>query len=118
MKEKLQALQTFWSGFGMPALAEGETPPEGRSWILYEAKAGWKWQRLPLKAEAWFQGPEALILRAAFLDSLAEQVPERGRICPAGKDWLLLERDQPFVECIGEEDEVHGVRIRLWSGFY
>ena len=93
MTETLRALQRFFASFGMAAYPAG-TVPAGAALplLIWEMAAGRFAAASQVTATAWFDGPDANILRAAFFDTLLDYVPEAGVRLPAGDALIMLER--------------------------
>ena len=116
MTEVMRALNRFFDSLGLPSWPAGQIPPGTALPLLtWEAVAGRFGHGCAVTATAWFDGPDANILRAAFLDTVLEALPEGGLRLPMAEGFLLLERSGDFLQNVS--DPAHpgllGGRIRL-----
>lgn len=116
MTELMRALNRFFDALSVPSWPAGQIPPGvGFPLLTWEVAAGRFGYACSLTAAAWFDGPDANILRAAFLDTVLEAVPESGLRLPLAEGFLLLERGGDFLQNV--HDPAHpgllGGRIRL-----
>ncbi|MBR4082532.1 MAG: hypothetical protein IKK21_12175 [Clostridia bacterium] len=117
MSDALRALQAFFSSLGITACPAGQAPPGAPlPLLLWEMSAGRFAVASQVTATAWFDGPDANILRAAFLDTVLDALPESGLRLPAERALLYLERSSgDFLTPV--TDPAHpgllGGRIRL-----
>lgn len=116
MRDAIRAMQAFFASLGIAAYPAGMVPPRAALPLLtWEMACGRFAASTAVTATAWFDGPDANILRAAFLDTVLDALPERGLRLPCEGAVLLLERGGDFLTPV--TDPAHpsllGGRIRL-----
>lgn len=99
----MQALAAFFSSLGVKSYPAGQVPPGASLPLLtWEAAAGRFGEEAAVTATGWFDGPDANLLRAAFLDTVLDALPEGGLRLPCAQGLLLLERGGGFLRCIAD----------------
>ena len=112
----MRALSSFFASLGIASYPAGQVPTGAAFPLLtWEATAGRFGHSCAITATAWFEGEDANILRAAFLDTVLEALPEGGLRLEMPRGFLVAERAGDFLQNV--YDQAHpgllGGRIRL-----
>ena len=116
MTDLTRAVQAFLASLGVAAYPAGLVPPGAAlpllTWDMRVARFG---ERGTITATAWFDGPDRHILRAAFLDTALEAVPEGGLRLALPGGFVLLERGSDFLAPVTDPAHPHlaGGTVRL-----
>lgn len=101
MKNKWQALNEFWNGFGIPAYDENTVPDDAvMPYITYEASVGELDDKLYLMASLWYYSPS--------WSSISQKVDEisnyigGGAGVPYSGGRLWVTKGTPFAQRMSE----------------
>ena len=116
MSEIMRALHRFFTALGVNSYPAGQVPLGAAfPFMTWEAVAGRFGQKCAVTATAWYDGANANILRASFLDRVMAAIPEEGVKLSLSGGFLLMERGGDFIQLT--DDPAHpgvlGGRIRL-----
>lgn len=106
--DKWQALQSFWSGYGIPAYDEnsvfsGENSPN-MPYITYEAATGSIDSDVLLSASLWYRSTSwSQISQKA--DEIADEIGTGGKIVPYDGGAFWVKRGQPFAQRMSEPND-------------
>lgn len=106
--DKWQALQSFWSDYGIPAYDEnsvfsGEKSPN-MPYITYEAATGSIDSDVLLSASLWYKSTSwAQISQKA--DEIAADIGMGGKIVPYDGGAMWIKRGQPFSQRMAESGD-------------
>lgn len=118
--DKWQALQAFWSGYGIPAYDEnsvysGANSPE-MPYITYEAATGSIDSDVLLTASIWYKSTSwAAISQKA--DEISRDIGMGGKIIPYENGALWVKRGQPFSQRMSENDKVRRMYLNIQVEF-
>jgi len=119
--DKFQALQSFWSSFGIPAYDEN-TVPSGDDrpsypYITYDAVVGNLGDFVAMSASIWYYGTSW----AAITTKLAEITTKIGRggyMIPIDGGAIWIKRGSPFAQRIPDSnDMVRRIFINIVAEF-
>lgn len=107
--DKFQAIQSFWSSFGIPAYDEN-TVPTGElqpsyPYITYDAVVGNFGEYESLSASIWYYGTSW----SAITTKLAEITAKIGRggiMLPVDGGSLWIKRGSPFAQRMSDDNEM------------
>lgn len=115
--DKWQALQSFWSGYGIPAYDEnsvfsGANAPT-MPYITYEAAIGDISSDVLLSASLWYKSTSW-----AAISQKAEEISadiEGGKVVPYDNGVLWIKKGQPFAQRMSEpsDDKVRRMYLNL-----
>ena len=94
----LQALQTFWSSFDLPAFDENTVPDNtALPYITYEGANDYFGTTLPLSASIWYRSASWADITAKE-NEIAEYIGRGGKqiACEGGALWI--KRGQPWAQ--------------------
>lgn len=108
--DKAQALQSFWSGFGLPAYDQRSVPADAvMPYITYNVSTGAIGDTILLDASLWYRSTswEDITKKA---DEIAEAVGECGHIIvPFDNGNLMIVQGTPFAQRMSDDTD-RGVR--------
>lgn len=113
--DKAQALQDFWSGFGLPAYDENTVPDEAiMPYVTYNVATDSFERVLPLSGSLWYKSTSwAEISQKA--DEIAEAIAGRDgyylREIDGGYLWIV--KGTPFAQRMREENDSNIRRIYI-----
>lgn len=107
--DRYQALQSFWSSFGLAAYDENSVPDDamaknGGKYITYSVAVAYFDEPVLLTASLWFRA-----LSWAGISELAETIGENiglgGKIIKYDDGYLWLKRGTPFAQRMSDDDD-------------
>lgn len=106
--DKWQAIQTFWSGFGVPAYDEN-TVPDGDSlpefpYITYSVQTGAMDEPVALSASLWDRTNswEEISKKAS---EIAESIGYGYALMEVDGGYVVIRRGTPFAQRMADEDD-------------
>ena len=119
--DKFQAIDSFWSGFGLPAYDEntvptGENKPEF-PYITYEAAAGSFGDFVAMSASVWYYGSswEPVTAKLAEIEAA---LGRGGMMVPVDDGALWIKRGSPFAQRMSDpNDHVRRIFINIEAEF-
>ena len=110
--DKWQALQSFWSGFSLPAYDENSVPTTATfPYITYAAASGALDEVLNMSASLWYSSTSW-----AAVSQKAEEISEsiaKGMPIPLNVGYLWITRGDPFAQRMGDPDDPAIKRIYI-----
>lgn len=118
--DKWQALQTFWSSFGIPAYDENTVPESAEMpYITYEARTANFEKLLFLTASLYYYSTswEAISKKAA---EIASYIGYGSKILPVEGGYLYITQGSPFAQRMsdGANKEVRRIIINIAVEFF
>lgn len=116
MKDKWQAIHSFWEGFGLPAYDRNSVPDDAvEPYITYTPLVADFENPLVLSGSLWYRGSswKDISLKA---DEISRSLK---KIIPVEGGYLFLTRGSPFAQRMDDENEtVKRIYINLMAEFY
>lgn len=113
--DKYQALQSFWSRFGLEAFDEnivygGEEAPEF-PYITYNVSTDSLDSPVPMSASLWYRSPswEAISLKT---EQIAHEIEENG-VVPLDVGYLWITKGTPFAQRMNDPSDSMIRRVYL-----
>lgn len=105
---KEQALQSFWSGFGLTAYDENSVPSGENKpsypYITYNVITGSFGSNLTLTASLWYKSSSwAAITEKA--NEISEAISAGGKIIPYDNGAIWIKRGNSFAQRMGDSDD-------------
>lgn len=120
--DSLQALQAFWSSFGLKAYDENTVPDDamtlnGGKYLTYSAATGYFDALVTLSASLWYKSASwAEISQKAA--EIGEAIGYGGRLIPFDGGHIWIQRGTPFSQRMSDEDDtIRRIYINLSSEF-
>lgn len=119
--DKWQALQNFWSGYGIPAYDENSvfsgTDSPTMPYITYEAAIGDISSDVLLSASIWYKSTSWAAISQKAQDIAADI--EGGKIVPYDNGALWIKKGQPFAQRMSEpsDDKVRRMYLNIEAQF-
>ena len=118
---KFEALQSFWSSFGLPAFDEN-TVPAGENkpsfpYITYDAAASAFGSPVAMSASLWYYGPswEPVTVK---LTEVEAAVSRGGKMVPVDGGALWIKQGSPFTQRMSDpNDMVRRIFINIEAEF-
>lgn len=117
---KYQALQEFWSSFGIPAY-ESSTVPDTESrgdfYITYEAVTDSLDNAVPMSASIWKLNTTSWKAVSEVADQISDALIQVKTI-PLDIGYLYITRGRPFAQKMSDEDEtVRRIYINIMAEY-
>lgn len=111
--DAVHALQSFWSGFGIPAYNENTVPTNATlPRITYEVQEGYFGQTFSLSASIWYRSHSWEEINAK-LNEIANAITRGGRFILIDDGALLIRRDPNWATPMTDPDDTAIIRYRL-----
>lgn len=116
--DKWQAIQSFWSGFGIPAYNSTSVPPDAQyPYITYEPSVASFENVISLPGKLWYRST-SLAAISQKVEEIARAVSPYKKI-PVSGGYLFIVEGSPFAQDIsGESDNIKGKYINVQAEFY
>lgn len=107
--DKFQALQSFWSSFGIPAYDEstvptGENKPE-MPYITYDAVVGSLGDSCAMSASVWYRGTSWSQVTTKLAE-IASVLSRSGKLIPTDEGAVWLKPGSPFAQRMADSDDM------------
>ena len=107
--DKFEALQEFWSSFGISAYDEN-TVPTGDSrpalpYITYEAAVGSLGDFVTMNASLWYYGPSWSAITAKLAE-IEAGIGRGGVMLPVDGGALWIKKGSPFAQRMSDPDDM------------
>mgnify|MGYP006872995065 CR=1 FL=1 len=116
---KSQALQQFWSGFGLPAYDQYTVPDNAQMpYITYSVSEADFGYPSALTASLWYRSPswEEITLKSY---EISENISRGGRVIPIDDGKLWIYRGSPFSQRMSDTDDtVRRVAINITVEYF
>lgn len=116
MKDKWQAIQSFWESFDLPAYDQNSVPDDAVTpYITYSAQVADFEKPLLLTGSIWYRGSswKAISQKA---DEISKALKKLIRV---DGGYLWLTRGSPFAQRMSDQDEtVKRIYINLMAEFF
>ena len=119
--DKFQAIDSFWSSFGLPAYDEntvptGEDKPEF-PYITYEASVSNLGYPVALSGSLWYYGPSWDSITAK-LTEIQNELGMGGKVIPCDGGALWLKQGSPFAQRMADPtDMVRRIYMNIEAEF-
>ena len=116
MRDKWQAIQSFWEGFGIPAYDKNSVPDDAVApYITYTPIVADFEKPLVLSGSIWYRGSSWKPI-SQKADEISKSLK---KIIPVEGGYLFLTRGSPFAQRMDDPDEsVKRIYINLMAEFY
>ena len=119
--DKFQALQTFWSSFGLNAYDENTVPTGDNRpaypYITYEAVSGNLGTPVTMSASLWYYGA-SWADATAKMDEIEAAIGRGGVIRPVDGGALWIKQGQPFAQRMPDpNDMIRRIYINISAEF-
>ena len=116
MKDKWQAIQSFWESFDLPAYDENSVPDDAvEPYFTYSAQVGDFEAPIMLTGSVWYRGSSwkpISMKEKQVAQSLKMIIPVEG-------GYSFLTRGSPFAQRMNDEDEtVKRIYFNIMAEFY
>lgn len=121
LPDKAQAIQTFWSGFGLPAYDERTVPDDAvMPYITYDFKADSIGDFVTLNASLWYKSPswEAISKKAEEIAQAIVTMRPPSIQIDTGR--LYITKARPFAQRFpaeNEEDLIRRVTLTVYAEY-
>lgn len=107
--DKFQAIQAFWSSFGIPAYDEN-TVPTGENkpllpYITYDAVVSNLGTPVAMSASLWYYGTSWSGVTAK-LEEVEAEIGMGGRIIPCDNGAIWIKRGTPFAQRMSDDNDM------------
>lgn len=105
--DKWQALQQFWSSFGIPAYDRNSVPDDATMpYITYDATTGSLDDMIPATADVWYFGKSWKDI-SLKVDEIAEVITRGGKVIPINNndEYVWVCRGVPFAQRMPDEND-------------
>ena len=117
--DKSQALQTFWSGFGLPAYDELSVPDDATlPYITYSVATDSFDNVVGLTGSLWYRSDSwAEISRKA--DVISEHIGEGGSLIRLDSGYLWVTKGTPFAQRMSDpsDDKIRRIYVSLMAEY-
>lgn len=105
--DKFQAMQNFWSSFGIPAYDENTVPtgddrPE-LPYITYDCSIGSLGDTLAMSASLWYHGTSWSQITTKLLE-IESTIGRGGLTLPIDNGAVWIKKGTPFAQRMGDPD--------------
>lgn len=116
--DKWQAINDFWSGFGIPAYEQASVPTDAKMpYISYNAQIGALDEVLNLSASIWFYGT-TWEPASKLADQIAAAIGYGYKITTVDGGYFWIHRGNPFAQRMSDEDPmVKRIYINIQAEF-
>lgn len=116
--DKWQAINDFWSGFGIPAYEQASVPTDAEyPYITYNAQTGAMDDILNLSASIWYYGT-TWADASKTADEIAAAIGYGYKISTIDGGYLWLHRGNPFAQRVADEDpKIRRIYINVQAEF-
>ena len=99
---KAEALQSFWSGFGIPAYEQNSIPLYAAlPYIAYSFAAGSFGEEVSLSASLWYRSDSWEECNAKA-EEIGRAIGPGGIVLPCDGGLIWIKRGQPFAQSMGD----------------
>lgn len=106
--DKWQAIQSFWSGFGVPAYDEATVPSGGSlpdfPYITYNVQTGAMDDFILLTASIWDRS-NSWVRVSNIADQIAEFIGYGYALIEIDDGYVVIRRGAPFAQRMSDEDD-------------
>lgn len=102
--DEFQALQSFWSSFGLKAYDENTVPDNAAlPYITYNASKASYDESVLMSASLWYRSTSWADITAKAIE-IDQKIGLSGKIVRYGKGFLWITRGTPFSQRMSDED--------------
>ena len=110
---KLQTLQTFWSGFGIPAYDENSVPDEAQlPYITYDVSVDDFGNSVAQTASLWYKSTSWRDITEKEME-IAEFVGRGGRMIAYDNGAMWIRKANPWAQRMSDSDTVKRMILNL-----
>ena len=103
--DKIQALHSFWSGFGLKAYDETSVPDNAQlPYITYEVSSDEFGRTLMQSASVWYRSSSWTSITRK-VDEISTYIGRGGRMIPYDGGSLWLRKDSPWAQRMSEPSD-------------
>ena len=107
--DKFQALQSFWSSFGIPAYDENTVPTGDDApafpYITYDAVVSDLGTPVAMSASLWYYGTSWSQITAK-LDDISFGIGRGGRLLPIDSGAVWIKKGTPFAQRMNDSNDM------------
>ena len=99
---KAEAVQSFWSGFGVPAYEMSSVPQEAQlPYITYDFSTGSFGEEVNLSASLWWRSHSWTECNAKT-EEISRKIGHGGTVIPCDGGAIWIKKGQPFAQSMGD----------------
>lgn len=107
--DKFQALQSFWSSFGIPAFDENTVPTgddrPALPYITYDAKASSFGDSVSVSGSLWYYGTSWSAITTKFTE-IDARIGLGGCMIPVDGGAVWIRRGSPFAQRVSDDNDM------------
>lgn len=111
----VQAIHSFWSGFGIPAYDENTVPDDARMpYITYEASSGYFGNDVQRTGSLWYRSSSWAAI-SEMAERIGNYIGRGGKVIRCDRGAIWLKRGSPWSQRMGEpsDDMVRRIVLNL-----